>query len=371
MAQESSVRVVDGGGPPPPSETARDATRSAARAAASASLVDELAGLDKGEEVPAPAPAPAEEEPDTTEEQTDPGTDEPADEDAEDEEEAERAEKAEEPAAKPDKDLDRRLSAVQRETMRAKAAIAAERAALVEERQAIEARLRPQMEELQQFKQLRARAKFDLPSVLEALGYEGDDFDHGARQVHLHWKAKVKGDATAGSAGARLLRDREQESELAATRRELAELRQTIEQQSHAQRTAAWLEETTKAASDETPRVAAMLERSPKRARMELAKVADRLLEETGEVPDHSDVVAELEKDLDELGLVAPATSAKAAPKPNPVPPAAKNKPAKTHSNDLRTSSVQPGSKPMSRDERRAADLNQLVADMQAGRIDA
>jgi len=367
MAEGTEVRVIDGGGPPPPPDGARDATRSAARAASMASLADELGALDGATPAPEPAPEPQKaKEPDPEPEEK--PAEEPAEEPEEEDDDEEKAEeKAEE---KPDKDLSRRLSAVQREEKRAKAALAEERKAIADERRAVERERDDARAELNAFRKVQERARYDLPGVLRALGYKDDDFESAAREVY---EASPKGQADPRLKGqaARTAKEREYDDRLARMERQNQELIAQLEQRDLAQRAEAWIDGAAKAANDETPRVAAMLARSPARARAELKRVADRLVVETGEVPDHEDVVAELEKDLDELGLVAPAASDKAAPKTNTLPPAAKTKPAKALGSDLRTQGVQPRSQPMSRDERRRADMEQLAADMAAGRLDA
>lgn len=374
MAQEgAAVRVVDGGGPPPPPAESRDATRSAARASLQASLASELAGLDGAEpEAPAAAPEkPAAKEPDPpAEEPTEPDA-EPAeeaeDDDAADAKAAEAEQKAED--KKPDKDLDRRISRVQREEKRAKAALAEERKAIVEERRAFEREREQSRAEQTAVRKAVERARYDLPGALKALGYKDDEFEDAAREIY---EASPKGQSDPRLKGktARSARDREYDDRLARMEQQNEALLEQLQQRDSAQRTAEWIEGAAKAANGETPRVTAMLERSPGRARNEIKRVAERLLVETGEVPDYEDVVAELEKDLDELGLVAPAAGVKAAPKTEPVPPAAKNKPAKALGSDLRPERA-PRSTPKSRDEERRDLAAEIARDMAAGRLDA
>lgn len=373
--QGSSIQVVDGGGPPPPPAESRDASRSAARASLAASLADELSGLDAPADQP-PPPAepdkPTDAEPEPEEAPEEPAK--PKDEDAEDEQEAKAEEADEEPekADKPDKDLERRLSAVRAETKRAKAAIAEERRAFAEEKRAVQAEIDEARAKMTRINKAVARFKADPVALALEAGLSEDDFEDMARAYYAA-SPKGKTDPRLREQVTRSARDRQHDDELAQTRRELAELKQTIQQQTAAQRTEQWLDGVASAADDETPLVRTMLEKSPKKARARLAQVAEQLLAETDEVPDPSDVVAELEKirreELEELGIDVPA-AVKADPKTKPLP-AAKTKPAKTLSSDLRTQAVQPRSQPMSRDERRRADFEQLAADMAAGRLDA
>jgi hypothetical protein len=336
-----------------------------------ASLADELGALDgsaPAPEPPAEKPAAKEPDPDPEEKPAEEPAGEPEEED--DDESDAKAAKAEEAKEeeKPDKDLQRRLSAVQREEKRAKAALAEERKAIADERRAVERERDEARAELNAFRKVQERARYDLPGVLRALGYKDDDFETAAREVY---EASPKGQADPRLKGqaARSAKEREYDDRLARMERQNQELIAQLQQRELAQRAEAWIDQAAKAASEETPLVQRMLERSPTRARAELKRVADRLIDETGEVPDHEDVVAELEKDLDELGLVAAEKSAPS--KTQTLPPAAKTKPAKALGSDLRTSSVQPRSQPMSRDERRRADMEQLAADMAAGRLDA
>lgn len=373
--QGSSVQVVDGGGPPPPPAESRDASRSAARASLAASVADELAGLDAPADQPPPAaepdkPADAEPEPDEAPEE--PAK--PKDEDEEDEQEAKAEEDEQEPekAAKPDKDLQRRLSAVRAEEKRAKAALAEERNAVKAEREQARSELAQARAETERVKKALSRFAADPVAFALEAGMTEDYFEDMARAYYAA-SPKGKTDPRLREQVTRSARDRQQEDALGATRRELAELKQYIQEQALLQQATQFIEDTVKAVSDETPLVQRMVEKSPTKARQRLAAVAQRLSEEHGEDPDHEDVVAELEKirreELEELGIDVPA-DVKADPKTKPLP-AAKTKPAKTLSSDLRTQAVQPRSQPMSRDERRRADFEQLAADMAAGRLDA
>jgi hypothetical protein len=371
MAGEgSTVSVIDGGGPPPPPEHLRDATRATARAALQADLARELDGLDGD----APAEAKPAEPAATPEEPAKPAEEAPTEE-SEDATDPGEEPTEEKPEAKPDKDLDKRLAAIQREEKRAKAAVAAERRAVEEERRAVQAERDRAQAELQAFRKVQERARYDLPGVLRALGYKDEDFEAAAQEVYTA-SPKGRQDPRLQDRTRSTSREREYEDRLASIERQNQALLQQLEQRDAAQRTAAWIDEAAKAASDETPLVQAMISRAPAKARAMLAKVAEQLLDETGEVPDHADVVLELEKirraELEELGIDAPA-AATAAPKTKPVTPAAKTKPATTLSSDLRTSAVQqqPRSTPKSYDERRRDDMERLAADFQAGRYDA
>lgn len=377
MSEGTSISVVDGGGPPPPSHDQRDATRSAQRASMAEELAKELAGLD------GPAEPAAEEKPETPEEpeaKPEPKkakAKEEAKEEPEDDDEAATDEEPEEPekeskAGKPDKDLQRRLSSIQREEKRAKAALAEERKVIAEERRAVDREREEARAELGRVRKALESFKTDPVALAREAGVPEELFEELARAYYAA-SPKGKADPRLREHVARSSRDMKRDDELADTRRELAELRQTIQQQTLAQQAAAFIEGAAKAASDETPLVSAMLEKSPQKARARLAAVADRLVEETGEVPDYEDVVTELEKirreELEELGI--DVDSAIKAPKQKPVQPAAKTKPAKALDKDLRAPGVQPRSQPMSRDERRRAELDALVADMAAGRLDA
>lgn len=372
MAQAGStgtVTVVDGGGPPPPPAGARDVARAAARAQMTDALAQELSGLEG--DAPAEAP-PAEAAPAPTDPEK--PADEPTDDDDPEEETDPAAEEPKPPEPAPDKDLQKRLAAIQREEKRAKAALAAERQQFAEERRAAEADRRAAAQERAQLQKVMERARYDLPSLLRALGYKEEEFDAAARQVYSE-SPEGRTDPSRREAAARTARERERDDELQQTRRELAEVKSMLEQRDIQARTEAWIDQAAKAASDETPLVQTMLSRAPAKARQRIAQTAQRLLDETGEVPDHADVLAELEKDrraeLEELGVDVPAAPKAAPPKTNPVQPAAKTKPATR--TDLRSSGVQqPGPTPTKGfHERRQDAANELARDFQAGRFDA
>lgn len=370
MSEAGSIRVIDGGGPPPPPEGQRDAARSAARAQMQADLAAELSGLDKAEEAPADATADAEQPAETpAEEPTEEAAEEPA-------EEAEADETPAEPEkeAKPDKDLARRLAAVQKEEKRAKAALAEERRAIAEERRAIEAEARETKARLERVEKAFARLKYDPVAIAREAGIPEEMFEDFAK---AYYAASPKGQADPRfkDAAQRTAREREKDDEQSELRREVAELRAHVQQQESAQRTAAWLDNVAKAASDETPLVQTMLSKSPQKTRARLAQVAEQLLAETDEVPDPEDVVAELEKirreELEELGIDAPAPATNGASKTKPVPPAAKTKPAKALDKDLRAPGVQGRSEPKSRDEARRDLQADIARELASGKFDA
>lgn len=376
----SQVTVVDGGGPPPPSHDQRDATRTAQRASLAEELAQELAGLDGGtEDKPQAAAEEKPEKPEEPEAKPEPEKakakdEEPDEDEADEEEDSKDAEPEEEPkAAKPDKDLQKRLAAVQREEKRAKAALAEERKSVADERRAVEREREQVREELGRVKKALEQFKYDPVAFAREAGVEEDAFEDFARAYYAA-SAKGKADPRLRSEVQRSARDREYDDRMARLEQQNRALQERIEQQSLLQQATQWIEETVKSVTDETPLVQRMIETSPQKARQRIAAVAQRLAEEYGEDPDHEDVVVALEKirreELEELGIDVDS-AIKANPKNKPVQPAAKTKPAKALDKDLRTQAVQPRSQPMSRDERRRAELDQLVADMAAGRLDA
>lgn len=373
-----SVEAANSVEPPPPPESTPPPVvdRSARRAAARDAFLAEAAGLGvEADSTEKPAETPSTEEPveATAEDETTEAADD-SDEAADTAEaEAEAEGESEEPKAAKDLAQEKRLAELQKARKRSLDEVARARAELEAERKQWQAELAPHVEALKQFQSLQSRAKYDPAAVLMSLGYSQDDLELAARQVYEHSKAAADDPKTRGSAAAAMrLRQLENtfETYQEERRREIAELRDQLAQRDNAAQAEAWIESATKAATDDTPLVKTMLAKNPARARTLLAQVADELVAATGEVPDHSDVVTELENrrrtELEELGIEIPSAVKAATPKTKtPTAGETKTAPTKTLSPDLGTP-TKPRSARMTREERRL----EIVQALESGRTD-
>lgn len=299
--------------PPPPPGAAREARRAASRAAFAAANTDETEAA-SSEEKPAVEPTPAPSE-----------SPESAPEDDDDDDAADETPAEDEPAvaAKPDPERDRRLAAIQKAQKRAREeSIARDRDYEARVKQ-FEAEWSPKVAAYQEFESLKARIKYDAPSVLKALGLTEDDFERHAHQVYLNSK-KAAEDPKNRASAEQLAWQREQQARLDAIEKENRELKASLQQREAAAAAKVYADQymskVEKAVSDETPLVKTMFAKAPEKARQRLGQLAYDLAAETDEEPTPADVVREFEKirraELEELGIEVPkaAPKAKAAP---------------------------------------------------------
>lgn len=310
-----------------------------------ASVLAELRALDatpkNGEPEPEkptePEPTPEPEKTTTEEPAVPPPKELPAEEPGEDEAEEDGEEEDTTPAADPD--LNKRLEAVNKREKRAKESMAREREAYQRERSAFEAEWSPRIKQAEEFADISRRVRHDPVGVLLGLGLTEDDFEPVAKVVYAHSTA-ARNNPQVREAAQRSMRERELSDQVAKLTRAVQDRDQRDQERDQREtvqrETVRFLDAVAKSASDETPLVRTMLEKSPEKARQRLAQVADAIIHETGEVPDHADVVAELEKlrraELEELGIDIDT----AIKRPKKLSPAADEKrPAKTLTNDL------------------------------------
>lgn len=271
-------------------------------------------------------------------------------------EDADEAPKVE---AKPaDPELAKRQDAIAKAEKRSRELIAKERAeakaAFDAEVQKMRAELEPQLEQARQFKAAMEKAKTDPAALLRAAGLTEDDFDYAGRQIYnLGKTAGAKPENKQAAEQARYLREIADRAERAEQR--AAALEKQFSERDQSARIAAaeneYLDGVMKAPTDEAPRAAKLIEKSPAKARAKFKAIAEDLLRQNGEIPDHADVLAAYEAELDELGLERPAAKA-AAPKPaEPTKPAKTLDPSATGA----TPAVKPGKKP---------ERNELLAAM-------
>jgi hypothetical protein len=257
------------------------------------------------------------------------------------------ADDLDEPTKPPEKDpaTAKGLEAIQRREKQAKEAMARARAEFETEREQFRREWAPKLEALERFQKLSQRARYDVAGVLQELGVPKTDFEAAAKELYYATTA-AEADPKYREAALRSAREREHVDALTQTRQELAELRSMIADRDRQQTIAAavseFIESTAKAVTDDTPIVSRWMAKNPAAVRTKLAHVAEQMIgENDGEVPDHADVVARLEKirraELEELEIdVEQYIKTPAAPKKtNPV--AGEKRAAKTLGNDLGT----------------------------------
>lgn len=329
--------------------------------------MDDDAPAPADDEAPEPA---AEEAPEGTDEAEaaddpedetapEPANDEAEEEDAEDADEAPAEDAEPEVKADDDPELSKRLEAIQRAEKRGKEAVAKERQAFEAERAQFLEEWQPKIQAAQQFEQLKARARYDAAAVLEALGYGDDDFEPAARQLYVRSQG-AKADPKHREAAARMMREREQQDALSQMRQEMEKLRSEIQQrdlrEQQQQQVETYLTSVTNAVTDDTPLVRTWLDKSPQKVRRQIVAVSERLIAETGEVPDAADVLQALEQErrseLEELGIDFTQVAKKKATTPKKKTPAAGEKRTanKTLTNDL-GNPTKPRGQPVTREE--------------------
>lgn len=275
--------------------------------------------------------------------------------------------------AAPDPETAKRIAAIQLAEKRSREKAGAARAELDKRAKDIETEWSPKIKRADDFDALLAKAAkarsnpAALVDVFRALGYTEAHFE-GAAQALYALSEKGQADPARRAHAERLLADRAELERGDATQRELRELKDQLaakdQQAEMRQLQAGYLEGVTDAVTEATPIAKAALAGIEKaradgtpagraRAAKLAAKLRNRLWDITttmtaeadGDVPEHADVVARYEQirgeELDELDIPRPNAATTTAPtkKPN-TPPADKQNPARTLSNDLSTTRV-------------------------------
>lgn len=274
----------------------------------------------------------------------------------------------------PDAETDKRLASIQRNEKLSRERLGKEREAakleLDQARTTLEREWGPRVEKAIQYE--AAVEKRDLPGVLRALGYDEDGFEEAAKVIYGLSKSGAA-DPKNREASERILRERRDREDVAATKKQLAALESKIEndaKQATMQREAnEYLDSAVKAIGDATPLTKTLAAKNPTKVRGQLHQLAVELAEETGELPSHAAVVAAFEKrriaDLEEMGLDTTAYAAK------PVAKDAKD----DKKTDANTTKKKTETKPAGEDdplmklppkERRA----KLLARIEAGELD-
>lgn len=280
---------------------------------------------------------------------------------------AEVVETAPEPAAVEDDEpeaedpaLAKRLDTIQKAERRSREAIAKERQAFDQEK----AERVSTADQIKEFEQLKARVRSNPVAVLRALGISDAELEFVSKQAWFQSEAARKDPKLAAQA-AQASREREYSDELAATRRELNEMRTQIQEKEQTaiqeQRVSLYLDTVAKAAGDETPILKTLLTKNPETGRARLRQAAEFLLSETGEVPEPLEVVRALEEvERRELELRGIDLSAVKTATKTTTPPATEKKTA-TLTGDL-SSTTTPRPPALSREEERAEVLRAIEA---------
>jgi hypothetical protein len=240
--------------------------------------------------------------------------------DAEEGDEDEDDDKAddEDKAADEPKDADtvKRRAAIQKAERRAKEQIARDAAKANAELDArvqkIEAEWGPRIAKAEKFEQLADLAKnpYQVADVLRELGLSEDDFEAASQTIFAHSK-KFASDPKGRETVAKLKSERELREEVAQLKkaqaeRDAAEAKRDAEARA-TQRGMALIESTLTLKLEKTPLAAKFIAQNPDRARREIAAIAGRLMDETGEFPTPKSVRIQLEKDrrqvLRDLGI--------------------------------------------------------------------
>lgn len=190
-----------------------------------------------------------------------------------------------------------------------------------------EAALKTREEGLTAMDDLRARAAIDPVGVMEALGLKPDSFEDTARDFYNR-RPDAKVDRHVAQRDIKL---REANDSASQARDEVkalrAEIQQERDQRAVEQKFNTTMEGATKAVSDESPIVAKLLSANPSKFQTQVSETIVRLWRESGEEPDHIDVIRELENtkrtELLELGFELPSGSPK-QPAQSPKKPVGK-----------------------------------------------
>lgn len=270
----------------------------------------------------------------------------------------------------PDPETDKRLAVIQRAEERSRQALAKERADALAEIERVKTEVLPLRDQLERFRALQARAKYEPAAVLAELGLDAEDFEHAAKDAYLRSKA-AQADPKSKLEVAKAAKDRAHADDLSTLRRELSDLKQQLSQQServsHERAVSAYLDSAVKAAGDEMPLLRTLVSKDPTRARADLERLAYELAEASGgPVPAEDVAIAYEQKQralLESMGIdvatlkrrpTATTAAQPTPPKPAGIPGAAPSG----------STAIKPR---LSRDE----VIAQTIRDLEAGNIPA
>jgi hypothetical protein len=312
MAGEAAAQLETTGTtaatPIPVSRADRAAADKAAREAFMSEVPDEYFAKPAGDATPEPKPAaPAKPDPKpAAKPDADAGAGEAADDepdveldDLDDEDDDELAAKPDADGGSEDEDTKRRLGKVRRAEQRGREQLAAERRSWETEKQQVLAEWKPKIEAAQEFERLKARAKGDPLSVLQALGVGDDDLEEVSQILYGMSKAGQK-DPKYKAAAMQLKQNRELREELRTANERIKAIEERTTQSAAEQESNAaalrYLSRVAKSATDETPLLKAELDARPDATRERLRRVALQLHQRDGEMPDPKKVARTYEQ---------------------------------------------------------------------------
>lgn len=262
----------------------------------------------------------------------------------------------------PDPKAAKGLAKIQAAEKRSLEKLAAEKAAIAEER----AKIEQHKAEVAAFLKAKEKASVDPVSVLKTLGIDTPEaLEYLAKQAY----AASKPDHNNKEAAARLMRDRERDDETKSLREELQSIRQEIQAERARAEAEKYVGDLSKqaAAGELSPLAKHFMNKSPEKTVGRLRQIAVELLEETGDRPDVEDVLARYEKvrrsELEELGIDPASLLSQTTSKKNDQV-ADKKHSAKTLANDLSTPRV-PRTKSSEREARA-----EILALIESGKLD-
>ena len=258
-------------------------------------------------------------------------------------------------AAEPEPDLDeKKLAALQRQEKKQKEALAVERAEIEERAKAIAER----EESIKSWEAAKARAAIDPVGVLEELGLTPEQFEDTARDSYNRRPGADVDRVTAQ----RNIKLREANSAAERALKRVEELEAKIQarddQQAVQAKVTAYLSEAAAKLDEDTPILTKLHANNRSKFDRDVGLMADKLWQETGETPDHVDVIRELENtkraELLELGIEPPKSGTK-------QPAQASQKPVgKTLTNEL-GNPTKPRTEPLTEEEEREEVLRGLA----------
>jgi len=266
----------------------------------------------------------------------------------------------------PDADLQRRLDAIARAEQQRNERLQAQSSQLDQRIAEFEARQAEWQMKISKFEEASARAAYDPAGALEALGVSPDSFEDVAKAIYETADPSRAGNSRQALAMREAMAmARKAQEEARAAQEQFAQYQRQQESSRYADR---YMSEVYKKVGDSAPTLSTMIESDRGHADGLLREEAARIAQETGEVPDPSDVVASLEKYLygqrsayaKMYGLTVPTEGQKIETPSN----ATEIKPATTLSSDIgNTATAKPEPKTMEEIE---ADI---IRAMQAGNL--
>lgn len=178
-------------------------------------------------------------------------------------------------------------------------AVKAHERALSDKVAKLEAEWKPRIEAAEKFERAAARINVDPVGVLNALGFKPDRHEYLAST--LYTLAKGKDDPKAQAAVAQLMRERERDDDIEDMKKWREEQKLADKQRQEEAAAAAHgqklMASIVKTASDKTPLARTYLKSDPEGAQGDIARIASKLIDETGKMPEPKAVMIAFEKE--------------------------------------------------------------------------